>query len=116
MPDLNVKISELRTRITLQQPTVTTDAGAAQKTTYANVTNDPVVWARWVNAHGQEVVGSEALKTEQRAVVVLRYRADIQTTWRVLKDDQPWQILSIDHVQDRHHWTELVVERAKGTI
>jgi SPP1 family predicted phage head-tail adaptor len=116
MADYSVRLSDLRTRITLQEPVITTDAGGAQKAGWRNAAN-PIVWARWINAHGQEVVSSDALKFGQRAVVTIRYRADLQTTWQVLKDgSEPWQIISIDQVQGRNAWTELVVERVKGSV
>jgi SPP1 family predicted phage head-tail adaptor len=115
MSDYTVKLSDLRTRITLQEPVITTDAGAAQVAGWRNSAN-PIVWARWINAHGQEVVSSDALNFSQRAVVTIRYRADILTTWQVLKDGVAWQIISIDQVQDRNAWTELVVERVKGSV
>jgi SPP1 family predicted phage head-tail adaptor len=116
MADYSVRLSDLRTRITLQEPVITTDAGAAQVAGWQNAAN-PVVWARWINAHGQEVIASDALKFSQRAVVTIRYRVDISTAWRIVKDDgEAWQILSIDQVQGRNAWTELVVERVKGTV
>jgi SPP1 family predicted phage head-tail adaptor len=116
MADLNIQISDLRTRITFQSPTLTTDAGGAQKTTYANVGTVPTVWAQWINDHGQEVVLSEAQTSAQRATVRVRHRTDIRETWRVVKDSENWHILSIDEVQDRNRWIELRVERVKGTV
>lgn len=116
MAEYTVKLSDMRTRITLQAPALTTDAGGAQVAGWANAAN-PIVWARWVNAHGQEVVTSEALKSSQRAVVTIRYRSDILPSWRILKDgSEAWQIISIDPVQARNEWTELVVERVKGSV
>lgn len=107
---------DMRTRITFQQPTIVADAGGAQATTWANVSTNPTVWARWVYAHGQEAVQSEALQNVQRAIVTVRYRTDILPSWQVLMDSLAWKIISIDFVQDRNHWVELVVERAKGTV
>jgi SPP1 family predicted phage head-tail adaptor len=115
MAGFNVNLSDMRTRVTFQVPTISKDAGGAQVETWANVTSNPTVWARWTNAHGQEAVQNEALKSSQRAAVVVRYRTDILTTWQVLKDSEAWQIISIDEVQDRNRWVELVVERVKGT-
>lgn len=116
MSTYTINPGDLRTVITLQEPTITTDAGAAQVAGYANAATNPQVWARWVMAHGNEAVNSEALKTTQRATVTIRHRSDIQTTWRILKGLEVWQILSIDPVQDKKHWVELVVERVKGTV
>jgi SPP1 family predicted phage head-tail adaptor len=116
MAEYLVNLGDMRTRITFQLPTLTVDAGGAQIPGWANVNASPVVWARWVNTHGQEVTQSETLQSVQRAVVTIRYRADVKESWRVLKDGVAWQIISVDPVQDRNRWTELVVERAKGTV
>ncbi len=110
-----VNAGDLRTTITLQQPTLQRDAGSAQSPVYANASTTPTVKARWVNAHGQENAQT-AMKSVQRATVTIRHRDDVKTTWRVLKGDEPWNIISIDPVQDRNRWIELVVERAKGSV
>lgn len=117
MADYTVNAGDLRTKITFQVPTVTQDAGAAQKISWANAAVNPTVWARCVMAHGREIVGSEALKSSQRMTVTVRHRTDIQTTWRVKMDDGTyWQVISLDPVQGRKRWVELVVERTKGTV
>lgn len=116
MTEYVVNPGDLRTLITFQEPTITLDDGGAQVSTFANVTPDPTVWARWINAHGQEAVNSDALKSVQRATVTVRYRSDISETWQVLKDGVAWKIISIDPVQDKKRWVEMVVERAKGSV
>lgn len=116
MADLNVRIGDLRDRVTFQQPTVSKSSGGGQVESYANVATAPTVWALWVNDHGQEVVSNDAEKSVQRATVTIRYRSDVLTTWRVLRDNAPWKIFSVDHVRGRNHWTVLRVERVEGTI
>ena len=113
---------DLRTSITLQTPTINKDAGGAQKAAYTNASTNPTILARWVNEHGSEVVigglgaGGAIVQNVQRATVVIRTRTDITTTWRVLKDGDPWNIISLDLIRGQNRWLELVVERAKGTI
>jgi SPP1 family predicted phage head-tail adaptor len=116
MPQVTVNPGEMRTQITFQSPTVNKDAGGAQVTSYANVSTNPTVWARWINAHGQEAVQSDALQSVQRAAVTVRNRTDILTTWQVLKDSEAWKIISIDRIRGENRYVELVVERAKGTV
>jgi SPP1 family predicted phage head-tail adaptor len=116
MPDFMVNPGDLRTRITFQQPTITQDAGGAQKEAYANVPTHPTVWAKWVNDHGQEAVSSDAEKSTQRATVTVRHRADILETWQVLNNGEAWKIISKDPVQGRNRWVVLRVERVKGTV
>jgi SPP1 family predicted phage head-tail adaptor len=114
--DFTVNPGEMRTRITFQSPTESKDAGGAQTQGYANVGTNPTVWSKWVNAHGNEAVQSDALASVQRATVAIRHRTDILTTWQVLKDSEAWKIISIDKVRGENRWIELVVERAKGTV
>jgi len=113
---VKVNISDMRTRITFQQPTQATDAGGAQVTNWTNVATTPTVWARWINEHGQEAMQSDAARSAQHAAVTIRHRADVNTNWRILKDGEPWQILSVDQIQDRNRYVEMVVERVKGAV
>lgn len=115
MADLNIQISDLRTRITFQQPTINKNTSGVQKATYANIATIPTVWAQWINDHGEEAIQSDVEKSVQRATVRVRYRSDIVATWQVLKDGVAWKILSVDPVQDRNRWIELRVEQVKGT-
>ena len=118
MADYTVQAGELRTIIVFQEPTVAQGSDGAQTPVWANITHDPIVRARWINAHGNEMLNSGIVKSIQRATVTVRYRGDILATWRILNVDDStyWQILSVDQVQGRKRWTEMVVERTKGTL
>ena len=102
--------------IDVQSPTITADAGGAQKATYANIGTVPTVWAQWINDHGQEQQLSDAEVSVQRATVRIRHRSDVLETWQILKDSQPWKILSIDRVRNEKRWLEMRVERVKATV
>lgn len=117
MADLNVRISDLRDRITFQTPTISKTPGGAQTEAYANVATNPTVWAQVVYDHGQTVVSNEAEKAEQRATVTIRYRSDVSDKWQVLIDGNPWKIISPpDHVRGLNRWTVLRIERVTGTV
>ncbi len=113
---MKINISDMRTRITFQQPTLGKGIGGAQVTSWANVATTPTVWARWINEHGQEAMQSDVSRSAQRAAVTIRHRADVNSNWRILKDGEPWQILSVDQIQDRNRYVEMVVERVKGAV
>ncbi len=104
---------ELRTKVTFQNVNLTPGAGAFQTETYADL---DTVYVKWVNAHGPEAVSSEALKVVRRATVTRRYRSDVGEKTVILKDGERWQVVSIDDIQDRHEYLELVVECAKGSV
>jgi SPP1 family predicted phage head-tail adaptor len=118
MSDYNVNVADLRDRITFQSPTVTTDAGAAQVPSWANVATNPTVWSKWVHDHGQELLQSDAGKSQEQATVTVRYRNDINSAWAVLDaSGSRWQIISPpENVQNLNRWTVFRVERVKGTV
>jgi SPP1 family predicted phage head-tail adaptor len=116
MADLNIRIGDLRDRITFQAPTIAKKDSGAQTEVYANIATNPTVWAQWVNDHGQEVVTSDVEKSEQRATITIRYRSDVSEKWQVLKGGEAWKIFSIDHVRGRNRWTVIRVERVKGSV
>lgn len=110
---LNEKVinpGELRTRITLQSPTASEDAGGFQARAYGNVAT---VWARWSNAHGSEAIQAAALGAEAPATVLIRYYAGLGTTWRVVKGSAEFEIVSVDNIQERGEFLELKVRRVK---
>lgn len=115
MAGLNISISELNQRITIQVATVTKNIGA-QVEAYADVSVNPVVWSKWEYDHGQESVSSEADKSEQRATVTVRYRSDASEKWQILNNGEPWKVISVDQVREQNRWTVLRVERVKGTL
>ena len=117
MADFTINAGELRTRITFQAPETSMDLGGAQTLIYKNVPANPIVWARWINAHGHESVTSDAFESVQYALVTVRHRTDIQTTWQLVKDDGSiWKIVALDPVQGRNRWIEMKIERTKGSM
>jgi SPP1 family predicted phage head-tail adaptor len=117
MADFNVQIADLNTRITLQVPTISKDAGSAQTTTYANVGTNPTIWSNWVYDHGQELVQGGAKQSVLRATVTIRYRSDVLSTWRVVLGSDNWNIISApEPVQNRNRWLVFRVERVKGSV
>ena len=104
---------ELRVPVTLQNPTVSQGAGGAQSTSWSTV---GTMFARWKNAHGPETVTSDALKTVKRATVRIRYHASVSEKSAILKDGERWQVVSMDDIDERHEYMELVVELPKATV
>ena len=105
---------ELRTVVTVQNPTVAQDTGGAQSPTWADVAT---VYAKWTNAHGLEVVTSDALASVQRATVLIRYLASVTAKSAIVKDGERWSLVSPpDDIQERHEYMELVVEITRPTV
>lgn len=114
MADVTLKISDMRTRVTLQSPTLGSDAGGAQKPSW---TTEKTVWAQRINAHGQESLSNAAAEASQTAMLRMRYYPTVTAAWRVVMDGKPWQIvMPPDHIRDGNRYTELVVQLTEGTV
>ena len=71
------------------------------------------VHCKWVNAHGTEVFTAMQLKVRQPATLTMRYSPLITPALRVYKGSAPvpYEVVSVDDVEDRHRWLEVTVER-----
>jgi len=68
-------------RITLRFPVITRDEIGGAIESFADLTN---VWASWSAEKGREWFEGDAKQSENVAAFRIRYRADVQTTWRLL--------------------------------
>jgi SPP1 family predicted phage head-tail adaptor len=99
---------ELRTQVTLQSRTVSTETGGFLTPAGSTIA---VVWARWVNTHGSEAWTAASMGAEQAATVTIRYRSGIDRTCAVLKGSDRYEIVSIDNIGERSEYLELKVKR-----
>jgi SPP1 family predicted phage head-tail adaptor len=108
---------ELRTKVTLQTPTIVKDAGGAQSETWANFATNPNVYAKIVYAHGAEAVSNEALKTNSRMTLTIRYRSDVNGSHAILLGSERWKFIGTpDDIQNRHEYLEIIAELVKGSV
>ena len=112
--NLNGKVTnpgELRTRVVLEQRTVSTASGGFQQPGWSTIAE---CWAAWENAHGSEVWAADAAQAEQPATVTIRYRAGLDTTCAVRKGPDRFEIVSIDDIRERHEYLALKVRRMRS--
>jgi SPP1 family predicted phage head-tail adaptor len=110
---------ELRVPITLQAPTLETDAGGAQRPDWddLDVFGGAIVLAKWVNVHGMEAWAVDrAGKAVSAATVTIRYRADVTPRCSILKGGERWEIISLDNIQERDEYLEIKVKRVTGSV
>lgn len=71
------------------------------------------VHCKWVNVHGSEVFTAMQLKVRQPATLTMRYSPLIRPTLLAYKgnDPVPYEVISVDNVEDRGRWLEVTVER-----
>jgi SPP1 family predicted phage head-tail adaptor len=102
---------ELRTSITLQSRSVSTETGGFQEPGWSTLAT---VWAKWQNVHGSEVWAAQSVQAEAPATVLIRYLTGLDTTCVVLKGSDQFEVVSIDDIQERHEYLELKVQRARS--
>lgn len=83
-----------------------------------NVFGDGVpCMCKWVNAHGYEVFQSMQLQIREPATITTRYSPlllDPKLTVYKEGDRFPYEIISIDNVEERNVWLEIKVQRKSG--
>lgn len=74
---------------------------------------DIPVHCKWVNAHGTEAFTAMQLQLREPATLTMRYSPKIDGTLLVYRrgDPRPYEIVSVDNVEDRGKWLELKVQR-----
>jgi hypothetical protein len=105
---------DLRTPVYFKSVTRTTNENGYPIDTEANVFGeDAAVYCKWVNAHGTEVMTAVELDIKEPATITMRYSPLIVPTLIVYRksDAEPYEIISIDDVEQRHIWLEVKVRR-----
>lgn len=71
------------------------------------------IHCKWVNAHGTEVFSAMQLQIRELATLTMRYSSLIDAAMLVYrgKDPLPYEIISVNNVEDRGRWLEIKVQR-----
>ena len=91
-------------KITLQEPTTTTNAYGEETTTYAD---QPDTFANVRQQSSQEVFNGGKV-SEVEAVFTLRYRADVTATWRISYDGDTYEIMGKPREVGRRRFLEIM--------
>lgn len=105
---------ELRTAVFFKRVDRVTDADGYSSEQEVNVFGeDNHVLVKWVNAHGSEVFTAMQLELREPATITMRYSPLINEQLLIYKgsDAQPFEVISIDDVEERHVWLEIKVQR-----
>ena len=106
----NANPGELRMPVRFVSVTRTQDSESYYHDTEAQVLE---TWAKWVNVHGSDAFSDAVMKLSEPATLTVRYSDLIQPDQLVYKgsDPKPWEIISIDNVDERGFWMEIHVKR-----
>lgn len=76
--------------------------------------NPVPIYCKWVNVHGYEVWQAKELQLNDPATITARYSPLLDDeTLIVYKqgDERPYEVVSIDNVEQRDVWLEIKVQR-----
>jgi hypothetical protein len=109
---------ELRTQVYFKRHSRSQDAEGYPAETEINVFGDGVAcMSKWVNAHGTEVFQTMQLEIREPATITTRYSPRLLDKRLIVykaDDKRPFEIISIDDVEERHVWLEIKVQRKSG--
>ncbi len=113
-------IGELRTRIYIRKVDKAVDSeGVASRKEEKSVfapgpDGGERVWhCKWVNAYGSEVFAAMQAQVQTPATLTMRYSPLIRPDHLIYRvgDPAPYEIISVNDVEDRHTWLEVKVKR-----
>ena len=95
----------------------TNDADGYPTETEVDVFGQPVMCA-WVNVHGNEVFTAMQMQLREPATLTTRYSSLINQKLLIYKgtDPDPYEVISIDDVDDRHRWLEIKAQRKAEAV
>lgn len=108
---------ELRTPCYFKRIERTTDSEGYPAEEGINIFGEDVpVPVKWVNAHGSEVFESMQLQLREPATITCRFSPLINERLLIYKkgDEKPYEIISIDNVEERNIWLEIKVQRKEA--
>lgn len=69
---------------------------------------ETTVWGSIEPLSGREYFSQQQVQAEARVRIVMRYNADIDTTWRVKNDGRYYDIVDVINPNDRNHMLVLM--------
>lgn len=100
-----MRAARIRHRVTIQQPVVAVNGYGERITTWSTVAT---VWAAVEPLRGREFFDAEQTQAEVSHRVVLRYRAGMVATMRLLHLTRVLHIQAIIDVDERHRELQLM--------
>lgn len=112
----------MRTRVYIRRMVKDVDAdGVAHQQEESVLDPDPdgkerIYHCKWVNAYGSEVFTAMQMQVQEPATLTMRYSQRIQPDQLIYKvgDPIPYEIISINDVEERHCWLEVKVQRRRA--
>lgn len=105
---------ELRTPCYFMRKTERYEAGFLKSSEQSAFGTKRAVRVKWVNAHGSDIYTAQQDQLRQSATLTLRYSPLLDDPELIVYragDETPYEIISVDNVEQRNRWLEITVRR-----
>ena len=105
-------IGEMRTRVTIKRKRNGIDSEGFNTMEYESLFKKSV-WCKWEWERGTETFENERRKLEERAIMTMRYSDKVDARCVLWRNGggEPWEVISVNDVDDRHKWLTLTLRR-----
>ena len=113
----NANIGELRTLIKVKKIVRINNSNGIPVEDEVDVFAGYPVYCKWVNAHSNEIWDAMQLQLRDPATITLRYSSILDDITLIIyrgDDPHPYEVISIDNVEQRNVWLEIKVQRRQG--
>lgn len=107
----NICAGKLRQRITLQKPVTTLNGAGRPVTAWEDA---ETVDAGRADVSGREFFLAQAYHAEDVVTWTIRWRDDIDTTWRIVHHDKTYEILEVNRLGDMLDYMRLRTRQITG--
>jgi SPP1 family predicted phage head-tail adaptor len=104
-------IGEMRERVVLQSPTLTSDSRGGASESWSTVAT---VWAKIEPKSASQVLFSQQLQHRITHKFTIRYRSDVLSTWRITFDSRTFHIQGVRDLMERGRYLEIDCEEGTG--
>ncbi len=104
-----ISVSDLRHRVALERPELTTDSGGGADITWIKVVD---LWASIEPLSGLERFLDHQTQSVLTHKIIIRFREDVLPEMRLRKGARVFEILSVMNEQERNHWLALDCKEA----
>ena len=99
-----MSIGRMRYEVALQKPTNTRDTGGGITESFTTLSN---IFADIEQTRGNESLRQGQVKEQTTFILTIRYRKDIGTNYRILYDEDAYNIRNIKNVDNRNRYLEV---------
>ena len=107
----SIKVGAMRHRITLTKPSTVVNEKGRRITIWEPVAT---IWAAVRDVTGREFYVAQANHAEDVVTFSIRWRNDVDASWRLVHDGTSYDILEVNHLGYIHDYLQLKCRAVQG--